>query len=92
MKNVRKNIGTGTFFPMVLTGPQCGCIPFVGYKSKEVITNVHPCCGPGSVGWPPENVLPSEREPYGALSLFGNDKGNKPADGAPVDESGHEKS
>ena len=22
------------------------------------------CCGPGSVGWPPQNVLPSERETY----------------------------
>jgi hypothetical protein len=70
MKNVRKNIGNSTFFrEIVLTGPRCGCIPFGGYKSKEVIINVHPCCGPGSVGWPPENVCPAKGSPM-EPSLF----------------------
>src|SRR5271167_2718886 len=66
---------------------RCAC-----HAATNAVIHVHPCCGPGSVGWPPENVLPSEMEPYETLTLFGNDKGNKPADGASADESGDEKS
>jgi hypothetical protein len=41
MKNVRKNIGTSTFFPR--EGPHRTSVRMYsigGYKSKEVITNV----------------------------------------------------
>jgi hypothetical protein len=38
------------------------------------------------------NLLVNGRDPYETLTLFGNDKPNKPADVAPSTESGNEKS
>ena len=37
---------------------RCAC-----HAAPNAVIHVHPCCGPGSVGWPPENVLPSEGTP-----------------------------
>jgi hypothetical protein len=50
----------------------CAC-----HTAPNVVIHVHPCCGPGSEGWP--NVTVPDRDPYKALSLFGNDKETKPA-------------
>jgi hypothetical protein len=64
---------------------QCAC-----HAAPHAVVHVHPCCGPGSEGWPL-----TESDPYEALILFGNNKRKKePADvaPAPADESGDEKS
>jgi hypothetical protein len=63
---------------------KCAC-----HAAPQAVVHVYPCCGPGSEGWPPEV---SGRDPYETLTLFGNDKRNKPADVAPSAESGNEKS
>jgi hypothetical protein len=64
---------------------KCAC-----HAAPHAVVHVHPCCGPGSEGWPPEVT---ESDPYEALTLFRNDKRNKkPATVAPADKSGDEKS
>ena len=65
---------------------KCAC-----HAAPHAVVHVHPCCGPGSEGWPPDDVLPDE-DPYKTLSLFGNNKQDKPADVSPSDESGSDKS
>jgi len=62
---------------------KCAC-----HASPHAVIHVHPCCGPGSAGWPPEVT---ERDPYDALTLFRDNKRKKPGDVAPADESGNEK-
>ena len=64
---------------------KCAC-----HAAPHAVVHVHPCCGPGSEGWPPDVT---ESDLYEAITLFRNDKRNKkPADVAPADESGDEKS
>jgi hypothetical protein len=63
----------------------CAC-----HKAPNAVIHVHPCCGPGSKGW--RNVVASDRDPYKALSLFGNEKETKPADATPSGESSGRKS
>ncbi len=63
---------------------KCGC-----HAAPHAVFHVHPCCGPGSEGWPHEVVLPSERDQYKIVTLFGD---KKPADAAPSDKSGVGKS
>ena len=63
---------------------KCPCHdPLVGHK----VIHVLPCCGPGSAGWEHESALPNERDPYKALSLFGGEEDNKPANAVPPGES-----
>ena len=57
----------------------CAC-----HTSPNAVIHVHPCCGPGSAGWPHDAVLPNE-DPYKALTLFGNDKETKLVDAGPSD-------
>ena len=59
---------------------KCAC-----HSAPHAVVHVRPCCGPGSEGWP--NVAMPGRDPYKAISLFGNDKKTEPGDEAPPDES-----
>ena len=63
---------------------KCAC-----HTAPDAVIHFHPCCGPGSEGWP--NVAVSDRDPYKALSLFGSDKETKPADATRSNESSGEK-
>jgi hypothetical protein len=67
-------------------------VPFVwGFSAKHctcpchavphAVLHVHPCCDPGSEGWPPEIIF-AERKPYERITLFPEDKGDKPPDGS----------
>jgi hypothetical protein len=71
----------------VTLGKVCNC---ACHMAPNAVIHVHPCCGPGSEGWP--NVAVPDRDPYRALSLFGNDKETKPAVAAPSDESSGDES
>ena len=65
---------------------KCPC-----HKAPHAVVHVHPCCGPGSQGWPPEIVF-AERDPYERVTLFPKDTRNKLPDVAPPVESGGERS
>lgn len=56
---------------------------------NAAVVHVHPCCGPGSEGWP-DIALPDE-DPYKALSLFGN-KESQSANVSTSDKSSAHKS
>ena len=62
---------------------KCAC-----HAAPNAAIHIHPCCGPGSEGWPHKVVLPNERDPDKIITLFGNE----PADAAPPDKSGDDKS
>jgi hypothetical protein len=66
---------------------QCAC-----HAAPNAAVHVHPCCGPGSEGWPHEAARPRERDPYEVLSPFGKDTRAKPVDAPLPDESGSQKS
>ena len=66
---------------------KCAC-----HAAPHAAVHIHPCCGPGSEGWPHKVVLPNERDPYKIITLFGNDKRIKPADTAPTDKPEADKS
>jgi len=45
---------------------KCGC-----HAAPNAAVHIHPCCGPGSEGWPHKVVLPNERDPFKIITLFG---------------------
>jgi hypothetical protein len=57
--------------------------------APNAVVHVHPCCGPGSEGWPHDVVLHNQRDPYKIITLFG---GEKPVAASPSDKPRVDKS
>jgi hypothetical protein len=62
---------------------KCAC-----HAAPNAAVHVHPCCGPGSEGWPHDVALHNQRDPYKAITLFGDEK---PVAAAPPDKPGVDK-
>ena len=64
---------------------KCAC-----HSAPHAMVHFRPCCGPGSERW--ANVAIPERDPYKALSLFGNENETMLPDTAASRESVGEES